>query len=254
MKSDIRMLRPPRVALLAALVAVLVALPAGIVLASHQFSDVPSTNPFHGDIDALATSGVTAGCGGGRFCPTDNVTRQEMAAFMNRLGALAPNKTPIVNADRLDGLHASALNRVAFAQASNDALVGTSGKVLSTTITAPGPGYLVISASSDVYNLVADNPSLQCLLTVNNAPIGSSWREVRLMVDTNPETNCATNAVHVVPSAATFAVALEASAVFPDTHFDESTLVVQYVPFGPMGSTAGLAPDAPPAPGGQPNE
>ncbi len=87
----------------AALTLALVGVPLG-VLASHDFADVPNTNPFHADIGALAASGVTTGCGGGNYCPSAFVTREQMAAFMNRLGALAPGKVPVVNADRLDGL------------------------------------------------------------------------------------------------------------------------------------------------------
>ncbi|MGH2380887.1 MAG: S-layer homology domain-containing protein [Candidatus Limnocylindria bacterium] len=95
-----RVLRPVAVMAL----ALALALPAGVVLASHQFSDVPNSNAFHADIDALVDADVTAGCGSGKYCPTATVTREQMAAFMNRLGALAPGKTPAVNADRLDGL------------------------------------------------------------------------------------------------------------------------------------------------------
>jgi hypothetical protein len=93
-----------------ALAAAVVAFPLG-ALASHSFADVPDSNPFHADISALASSGVTSGCGGGNFCPGANVTREQMAAFMNRLGALAPGKTPVVNADKLDGLDSSAFVR-----------------------------------------------------------------------------------------------------------------------------------------------
>jgi len=39
---------------------------------------------FRHDINRLAASGVTAGCGGGRFCPNRTVTRGEMAAFLLR--------------------------------------------------------------------------------------------------------------------------------------------------------------------------
>ena len=87
------------------------AFPLGVV-ASHKFSDVADTSPYHGDIDALADSGVTTGCGGGKYCPKDFVTREQMAAFLNRLGALGPGKTPVVNADKVDGRHASAFLRV----------------------------------------------------------------------------------------------------------------------------------------------
>jgi hypothetical protein len=84
-----------------------VAFPLGVI-ASHQFSDVPDSNTYHADIDALADAGVTTGCGDGTtFCPSAFVTREQMAAFMNRLGALAAGKNPVVNADKLDGLDSS---------------------------------------------------------------------------------------------------------------------------------------------------
>ncbi len=77
--------------------------------ASHDFADVPNSNVFHADISALAASGVTTGCGGGNYCPTAFVTREQMAAFMNRLGALGAGKVPVVNADKLDGLDSTDL-------------------------------------------------------------------------------------------------------------------------------------------------
>ncbi|HLE58901.1 MAG TPA: S-layer homology domain-containing protein [Candidatus Limnocylindria bacterium] len=85
-----------------ALALSLAAFPIG-TLGSHQFADVPDSNVFHADIDAIADAGVTSGCGGGNYCPSAYVTRAQMAAFMNRLGALAAGKTPVVNADKLDG-------------------------------------------------------------------------------------------------------------------------------------------------------
>ena len=39
---------------------------------------------FENDIEWLAAAGITKGCGTRRFCPTDNVTRGQMAAFLNR--------------------------------------------------------------------------------------------------------------------------------------------------------------------------
>jgi hypothetical protein len=106
---------PHRRARLFAIAAVVAAftlgVPLGIALASHQFSDVPTSSPYHGDIDALFDSGVTTGCGGGKYCPKEGVTREQMAAFLNRLGALGPGKTPVVNADKVDGLEAAAFER-----------------------------------------------------------------------------------------------------------------------------------------------
>ncbi len=93
-----------------ALLVALIAFPLGVV-ASHQFSDVPDSNTFHNDIAAIRNAGVTSGCGGGKYCPKDYVTREQMAGFMNRLGALGAGKTPVVNADRLDGLDSTQLAR-----------------------------------------------------------------------------------------------------------------------------------------------
>ncbi|HLU31701.1 MAG TPA: hypothetical protein VK088_08055 [Acidimicrobiia bacterium] len=45
------------------------------------------TSVFEADIDRLGTAGVTRGCNpptNDRFCPTDNVTREQMAAFLRR--------------------------------------------------------------------------------------------------------------------------------------------------------------------------
>jgi hypothetical protein len=70
---------------------------------------VPTDHTFHADIDAITDAGVTTtGCGGGNFCPDEFVTRGQMAAFLNRLGALGPGKVPVANADKLDGLDSSA--------------------------------------------------------------------------------------------------------------------------------------------------
>jgi hypothetical protein len=86
----------------AVLLTAAVAFPLGAI-ANHQFIDVPTSNTFHGDIDAIADAGVTTGCAAGKYCPKDFVTREQMAAFLNRLGALGPGKTPVVNADKVDG-------------------------------------------------------------------------------------------------------------------------------------------------------
>lgn len=57
---------------------------ATVVLASHQFPDVPDSHIFHDDIDWLADNGITTGYPNGNFGPEDNVTRGQMAAFMHR--------------------------------------------------------------------------------------------------------------------------------------------------------------------------
>ncbi len=70
---------------LAAIVLIAVVLVPTTSWAAHQFNDVPDTNPFHDDIAWLKDAGVTLGCDSDNYCPADNVTRQQMAAFMRRL-------------------------------------------------------------------------------------------------------------------------------------------------------------------------
>jgi hypothetical protein len=50
--------------------------------ATPTFGDVPATDPAFAYIEALAASGITAGCAGGNFCPEANLTRRQMAVFL----------------------------------------------------------------------------------------------------------------------------------------------------------------------------
>jgi len=49
-----------------------------------DFLDVPGSNPFHGDVVSIVRAGITAGCGGGDYCPALAVTRAQMAVFLLR--------------------------------------------------------------------------------------------------------------------------------------------------------------------------
>ena len=46
------------------------------------FLDVPDSHWAFRNIEALAATGITSGCGGGNFCPNNNVTRAQMAVFL----------------------------------------------------------------------------------------------------------------------------------------------------------------------------
>ncbi len=50
--------------------------------ASPDFTDVPASHPFYQFIEALYASGITGGCGGGKYCPDSPVTRGQMAVFL----------------------------------------------------------------------------------------------------------------------------------------------------------------------------
>ena len=61
----------------------------GLSAGSVVFDDVDSSNVFFDDIAALAEAGITRGCNppeNDRFCPTEVVTRAQMAAFLVRAG------------------------------------------------------------------------------------------------------------------------------------------------------------------------
>ncbi|MGI8998111.1 MAG: PQQ-dependent sugar dehydrogenase [Candidatus Limnocylindria bacterium] len=56
------------------------------------FSD-DNASPHEGDINRVARAGITGGCDTNRFCPSDNVTREQMASFLVRALALPGTST-----------------------------------------------------------------------------------------------------------------------------------------------------------------
>ena len=48
----------------------------------ESFPDVPTTDAFYAFVENLFHNGVTGGCGGGNYCPTNSVTRAQMAVFL----------------------------------------------------------------------------------------------------------------------------------------------------------------------------
>lgn len=69
----------------AALLVVALAVPI-VAVANDAFSDVPNSHTFHADIGDIKDRGISpAGCGGGNYCPEGNVTRGQMAGFLNRI-------------------------------------------------------------------------------------------------------------------------------------------------------------------------
>jgi hypothetical protein len=61
------------------------------VYQGRDFTDVPHSHPFYNEISRLSSRGVTLGCSTNTYCPTDPVTREQMAAFIIRaLGEFSP--------------------------------------------------------------------------------------------------------------------------------------------------------------------
>ena len=52
--------------------------------ATATFGDVPTGHSFFQFVEALANSGITAGCGNGNFCPDQPLTRGQMAVFLSK--------------------------------------------------------------------------------------------------------------------------------------------------------------------------
>jgi hypothetical protein len=47
-----------------------------------RFTDVPTDHPFCGYIERIADDGIAVGCGGGKYCVDDPITRAQMAVFL----------------------------------------------------------------------------------------------------------------------------------------------------------------------------
>jgi hypothetical protein len=59
-----------------------------------SFADVPTGAQFFAEVEALANTGITAGCTASNFCPENPVTRRQMAAFFARAFGLQPGNIP----------------------------------------------------------------------------------------------------------------------------------------------------------------
>jgi hypothetical protein len=145
-----------------------------------------------------------------------------------------PSATSAANANTVGGLAPSGVVRTAFAGHGIDTLVGVSGTALTTTITAPGPGFLLIDAGSDVFGSAADEYS--CLIEVDAVPSVPSVRTSEFeAAAADSEENCTTETT-VQVAAGSHTVDFEYTGVAATTTVDESALQVLYVPFGATGT------------------
>jgi hypothetical protein len=175
-----------------------------LVAATDVFTDVPTSNIFHDDIAWLADAGITKGCNppdNTEFCPAEEVTRQQMAAFMRRLAesevvsaATAREAEVAKYADEAGYSHATEsaynsryvggfapdnlLTKAAFT--SKDDLPDEDGSI-SIELSAPEPdGFIILNAAVDISGGDAE---VTCSLEVN----GSVVRGTRMTVTLGPE-------------------------------------------------------------------
>ncbi len=141
-----------RVTTIAATLALIIAVPVAVI-AAHSFDDVPDSNQFHESIAWMQENGITIGCNppaNTQYCPEDNVSRQQMAAFMRRL-AQTDGNTGIGVTDPADTVTVSGTTYVELltleAAATAEANVTLNGHVTLSNPTPATPGsYQVIVA------------------------------------------------------------------------------------------------------------
>jgi hypothetical protein len=151
--------------------------------ASQRFADVPPGNIFYAYIERLAALGITAGCGTNAqgqplFCPSDFVTREQMAAFLIRAFDQPANQAPTANAgsDQTitlpsaatlngsaidDGLPSCGLTFL-WSQVSGPSLVNFNAPASSsTTVSFSAPGtYVLRLMASDFQTTNSDDVTI----------------------------------------------------------------------------------------------
>lgn len=118
----------------ALVLAIVIAVLAGAVgaMASH-FPDVDNSHPFHDEIAAIAGAGVTTGFGDGTFRPASNVTRQAMAAFMERGFGRVAHDEDNTTLQAGDNERIATVNMDAGATDSGNGFVVVTGHVAANT-------------------------------------------------------------------------------------------------------------------------
>lgn len=138
------------------IIATLVALGAvgsAAIAVVGDFEDVSGSNVFRDDIRWLAQKGITRGCNppaNDRFCPTDSVTRQQMATFMRKLHSTVVRDGVshagwAEDAEALGGIDAIDYRRsrggTYGSRWDGTALPGT-GAGAPVSLESPGPGWI----------------------------------------------------------------------------------------------------------------
>jgi hypothetical protein len=172
-----------RIAMIVGVTALIVA-PLTAV-ATHSFDDVPNDNTFHDDIAWLKDAAVTLGCNppdNDQYCPDDNVTREQMAAFMRRLA-----ENQVVDAGTLDGTEASDLMSAAHVATTEDIIaVPTSSTVDVMTLTLAPGSYLIQARASVNQNSGVAGRNITCTLSAGSTSQTNQnfWTEPNGGIDT----------------------------------------------------------------------
>lgn len=181
------------------------------------FPDVGPAHPFHQEVEAIVGAGITTGFGDGRFRPDDPVTRQSMAAFLQRgLGRVASRTGEVV--------------------ISSDS---GARSVASTTIRAGGAagrgaGYLVVTATTSIVDLGVGDGGAHVSVMVDG-PGGQDSHLGFLQLPASQGGDTATNQT-VIPvtggQEVSLSVVVEVLSNGVADVIAQSALVAVYVPLG----------------------
>jgi hypothetical protein len=198
------------------------------VLATHTFSDVPNSNPFHDDISAVADSGIAQGFTDGTYKPANAVTRQAMAAFLERgLGRAGSERNSQVMGSA-NGVYSAVV-------ASVDVDAGAEGTGTR--------GLYVLMGTANAHTGTAS--SCPCQISLNLGQDGQTFTAVTTIFDvpvSSDETgrSYAMGSIHyAVPINGDQRTAFQLIATLTDATAASVTvdgqLTAIYVPFGPDG-------------------
>jgi hypothetical protein len=204
-------------------------------MASAGFDDVADDNIFTADIQWLADAGVTKGCNppaNTKYCPEANVTRQQIAAFMHRLGT-----NQVVDAGALQGHTAAQLApRAVSNHESNKGVQVALGTVVQTTITAPAPGMLIAHGNVALAN-THEYDRGACWLEADNHGIDLGSSAYTMNPPAHDLEDCAVSGAAIVP-AGTHEVSLWLDCIESCTTTAwGGDIWVMWVPFDGQGET-----------------
>jgi hypothetical protein len=250
---------------IAAVMMIVAIVPAGAAIT--RFADVPDTNIFARDIKWMDDNGITTGCGPDLFCPSESVTREQMAAFMHRLAT-----SRAVDAGMLEGqtaadfatsghnhdgeyvaqsgsaTTASDLLRVAYYTFEGPKTRNDYATIGTFDITAPVDGFLMLSTSIQ-YRAEVTREWVYCGFELDGTLVNNSaTNDIESSPTTPIRSSCDTEGVVPVTAGDHTITLLGYYYLSGDTYFEWGTASALFVPFDgsglqPTAFPSGAAPE-----------
>jgi hypothetical protein len=229
-----------------------------------RFTDVPDSNIFAEDINWMDENGITSGCGADTYCPTANVTRQQMSAFMHRLATyqvvdaaeleglkaadfataghnhdaayLAKTGTA-ADSELLDGRNANDLIRVASLSFTGPLETNDYASLKSFDIEAPTAGFLMLSSNLEFWT-TATSETVWCGWGLNGSQVlaGGASRVDLYNPAGNIEASCAAETVVAVAAGTHTLTIMGRYDNYPASHFAWGSGSALFIPFDGTGT------------------